>query len=265
MAKVAQALKLLTDAKEKKLRKLENTDQTSEEDYGNSLNETATDTTVQTNLQVDEYTDNSKPDEPESANATAANANVSIDKPVATKPKKTGDTKAPVQVTKIHGFSIKKGEKKVNFGMFFFFYGRPIVKYIIMRIRITYKKGLRNLQEETAESARTDCTIADESMAGKTLSEDENKNINYNCEVNATAGDPSTANFTLNTDVPMTMVNANGTSESLDFDEVNFNGDAAEETSSLQNNDKEVHNVATLTINKIEFDKMLLKLSGRLV
>ena len=265
MAKVAQALKLLTDAKEKKLRKLENTDQTSEEDYGNSLNETATDTTVQTNLQVDEYTDNSKPDEPESANATAANANVSIDKPVATKPKKTGDTKAPVQVTKIHGFSIKKGDPKVTFGMFFFFYGRPIVYYIIMRIRITYKKGLRNLQEETAESARTDCTIADESMAGKTLSEEENKNINYNCEVNATAGDPSTANFTLNTDVPMTMVNANGTSESLNFDEVNFNGDAAEETSSLQNNDKEVHNVATLTINKIEFDKMLLKLSGRLV
>ena len=101
MAKVAQALKLISDAKEKKLRKLENTDQTSEEDYGNSLNETATDTTVQTNLQVDEYTDNSKPNEPESANATAANANVSIDKPVATKPKKTGDTKAPVQVTKI--------------------------------------------------------------------------------------------------------------------------------------------------------------------
>ena len=95
---------------------------------------------------------------------------------------------------------------------------------------------LRNLQETTAESARTDCTLSDPSLAGKTLSEDQGKNVNYNCEANATQGDASTANFTLNTDVPMTMVNANGTAETLDFAEVNFNGDAADESTSLQTN-----------------------------
>ena len=64
-----------------------------------------------------------------------------------------------------------------------------------MRLRITYKSGLRNLQETTAESARTDCELKDPLLAGKTLSEEDGKNVNYNCEANATQGDASTANF----------------------------------------------------------------------
>ena len=79
-------------------------------------------------------------------------------------------------------------------------------------MRITYVGGrLRSLQNAEAESARTDCTVKDPSLAGKTLSEEEGKNVNYDCSANATAGDASTANFTLNTDVPLTMVNFNGT------------------------------------------------------
>ena len=43
MVKVAQTLKLISDTKEKKLRKLELTDQTTDFDYGSSANETSGD------------------------------------------------------------------------------------------------------------------------------------------------------------------------------------------------------------------------------
>ena len=111
MAKAAQALKLISKTKEKNLRKLQNTDVVSDTEDGESSsgNQTETsgvipDTSVQTSLPVENYTDSSPADAPESANATAANANVSVDKPVAVKPKTTGNSKAAVQVTKFHNF-----------------------------------------------------------------------------------------------------------------------------------------------------------------
>ena len=273
MEKAAQALKAISATKEKKLRKLQNTDVVTDTEAGQSSsgNQTETsgvipDTSVQTSLPVENYTDSSPADAPESANATAANANVSVDKPVAVKPKTTGNSKAAVQVTKFHNFKppTTKGPGKVTFGVFFYFVGRPIVKFIVMRLRITYKSGLRNLQETTAESARTDCELKDPSLAGKTLSEEEGKNVNYNCEANATQGDASTANFTLNTDVPMTMVNANGTAETLDFAEVNFNGDAADESTSLQSNTVEVTESYTFTADNFGFNKQILIFTGKL-
>ena len=167
MAKAAQALKRISKTKEKSLRKLQNTDVVSDTEAGGSSsgNQTETsgvipDTSVQTSLPVENYIDNSPADAPESANATASNANVSVDKPVAVKPKTTGNSNAAVQVTKFHGFRAPRGPGRVNFGVFFYFVGRPIVKFIVMRLRITYKIGLRNLQETTAESARTDCTLS---------------------------------------------------------------------------------------------------------
>jgi len=273
MEKAAQALKAISATKEKKLRKLQNTDVVTDTEAGQSSsgNQTETsapipDTSVQTSLPVENYTDSSPADAPESANATAANANVSVDKPVAVKPKTTGNSKAAVQVTKFHNFKspTTKGPGKVTFGVFFYFVGRPIVKFIVMRLRITYKSGLRNLQETTAESARTDCELKDPTLAGKTLSEEEGKNVNYNCEANATQGDASTANFTLNTDVPMTMVNANGTAETLDFAEVNFNGDAADESTSLQSNTVEVTESYTFTADNFGFNKQILIFTGKL-
>ena len=70
-----------------------------------------------------------------------------------------------VQINKFHGFKAPKGPGKVTFGVFFYFFGRPIVKFIIIRLRITYNSRLRNLQT-IAESARSDCTIADPSLMG---------------------------------------------------------------------------------------------------
>lgn len=277
MAKVAQAMKLISDAKEKKLRKLdEGTDQSSETEAGATSEANATvsstervtppDTSVETSAPIEEYNDPSPSNAPESANATAANAPVAVDKPVATKPKTTTKTDAPVQVTKFHSFKTEPGSGVVTLGVFFYFFGRPIVKYFVFRLRITYKRAFRNLQEATAESARTDCEIEDKSLLGKTLGPEDGANVNYICEANATQGDVTTANFTLNTDVPLTMVNANGTMESLDFTEVNFNGDSAETASSLQENVIEMSQDSSYYLKEsiAYIDKYILILSGRL-
>ena len=277
MAKVAKAMKLISDIKEKKLRKLdEGTDQSSETEAGATSEANATvsstervtppDTSVETSAPIEEYNDPSPSNAPESANATAANAPVAVDKPVATKPKTTTKTDAPVQVTKFHSFKTEPGSGVVTLGVFFYFFGRPIVKYFVFRLRITYKRAFRNLQEATAESARTDCEIEDKSLLGKTLGPEDGANVNYICEANATKGDVTTANFTLNTDVPLAMVNANGTMESLDFTEVNFNGDSAETASSLQENVIEMSQDSSYYLKEsiAYIDKYILILSGRL-
>ena len=88
------------------------------------------------------------PNEPESGSATAANAVVEASKPICVKPKTTENKNAKVQITKFHGFKVPriKGPGKVVFSVFFYFFGRPIVKFIIIRLRITYNSRLRNLQ-----------------------------------------------------------------------------------------------------------------------
>ena len=92
----------------------------------------------------------------------------------------------------------------------------------------------------------------------------EGINVNYNCEANATQGDASTANFTLNTDVPMTMVHADGTTEALDFQDVNFNGEAAEASLDLQKNTQQISNIYTLKETSVTVGKSILTFKGTL-
>ena len=255
--KLIKTLKTMKELNEKKMRKLAGTD---EEDSSSG----ATDTTVQTTPAAGTYNDTSPTDAPESTSATAENGVVDASKPVAVKTKKSDNKKAAVQVTKFHGFKAPKGTGLVTFSTFFYFFGRPIVKFIIMRLRITYASRLRNL-DTVAESARTDCTIENEDLAGKTLGSDEGQNVNYKCEANATKGDASTANFTLNTDVPMTMVNADGSTEPLSFDEVNFNGDSATESINLQTNSQEIKSIYTLQDCFVSVNRYILTITGELV
>ena len=225
------------------------------------------DTAVATTPPAGNYTE-TKEDEKESGDATAENAVVNVTKPVSETPKQTENKKASVQVTKFHGFRRPQtqGPGLVNFGVFIYFFGRPIVSFIVLRLRITYARGLRlrDLEAATAESVRTDCSITDKTLAGKILSEEEGKNVNYDCSANATAGDASTANFTLNTDVPLTMVNANGTTESLSFDEVNFNGDSNDAANNLQDSTQKLSGIAILKNSTASFDKYVLTITGLL-
>ena len=254
MLKAIKKMKSISESREK-MRKLDGTDASGDES-GDS------DTTVQTTPAAEKYVETPPNESENGGSATAENAMVPASKPVATKPKLTDKKNAPFQVNKFHGFKIKSGEKKVTFGAFFYFFGRPIVKFIIMRLRITYNSRLRNLQTGEAESARTDCSIVDETMLGKVLDKEEGANVNYNCEATG-SGDLSKANFTLNTDVPITLVNANGTTESMSFDDVNFNGDSSEASASLQENTQTVE-FYTFKVLEIFFEKYILVMNGEL-
>ena len=257
LAKSALTLKALVQRKEKKLRRLQKTDQ----------NDEPVDTTVQISAPVTNYTETPK-DQAEQGEATAENAKVEASKPIGI-PNKKDNNKAPVQFSKFHGFKkpTRKGPGRVNFNVFFYFFGIPIPKFVVLRLRITYVGGrLRSLQnaEAKAESARTDCTVKDPNLAGKTLSEEESQNVNFNCEANATLGDASTASYSLNTDIPLTLVNADGKTETLGFDDVNFNGDTGDAATNIEEGSvAEIKDVITIKKAEAFFEGYIFKINGK--
>lgn len=256
LAKSVLTLKAMAQRKEKKLRRLPETDESFVE---------IGDTTVQTSAPVTNYT-KTPSDQAEQGEATAENAKVEASKPIG-KPNKKDNNKAPVQFSKFHGFKkpTRRGPGPVNFNVFFYFFGIPIPKFVVLRLRITYVGGgLRSLQNAEAESARTDCTIKDPSLAGKNLSEEEGQNVNFDCEANATLGDASTASYSLNTDIPLTLVNADGKTETLGFDDVNFNGDTGDAATNIEEGSvAEIKDVITIKEAEAFFEGYIFKIIGK--
>ena len=254
LAKSALTLKALVQRKEKKLRRLQKTDQ----------NDEPVDTTVQISAPVTNYTETPK-DQAEQGEATAENAKVEASKPIGI-PNKKDNNKAPVQFSKFHGFKkpTKKGPGPVNFNVYFYFCGIPIPKFVVLRLRINYVGGrLRSLQNAVAESARTDCTVKDPNLAGKTLSKEEGQNVNFDCEANATLGDASTASYSLNTDIPLTLVNADGKTETIGFDDVNFNGDTGDAATNIEEGSvPEIKAVITIKEAEAFFEGYFFKIIG---
>ena len=255
LAKSALTLKALVQRKEKKLRRLQKTDQ----------NDEPVDTTVQISAPVTNYTETPK-DQAEQGEATAENAKVEASKPIGI-PNKKDNNKAPVQFSKFHGFKKpkRKGPGPVNFNVFFYFFGIPIPKFVVLRLRINYVGGrLRSLQDAQAESARTDCTVKDPNLAGKNLSEEEGQNVNFDCEANATLGDASTASYSLNTDIPLTLVNADGKTETIGFDDVNFNGDTGDAATNIEEGSvPEIKAVITIKEAEAFFEGYIFKIIGK--
>ena len=255
LAKSALTLKALVQRKEKKLRRLQKTDQ----------NDEPVDTTVQISAPVTNYTE-TPGDQAEQGEATAENAKVEASKPIG-KPNKSDNNKAPVQFSKFHGFKkpTRKGPGPVNFNVFFYFFGIPIPKFVVLRLRINYVGGrLRSLQNAVAESARTDCKVKDPNLAGKTLSKEEGQNVNFDCEANATLGDASTASYSLNTDIPLTLVNADGKTETLGFDDVNFNGDTGDAATNIEEGSvAEIKDVITIKEAEAFFEGYIFKIFGK--
>ena len=254
LAKSVLTLKALVQRKEKKLRRLPETDEIAE----------PVDTTVQTSAPVTNYTE-TPGDQAEQGEATAENAKVEASKPIG-KPNKSDNNKAPVQFSKFHGFKKpkRKGPGPVNFNVYFYFFGIPIPKFVVLRLRINYVGGrLRSLQDAVAESARTDCKVKDPNLAGKTLSKEEGQNVNFDCEANATLGDASTASYSLNTDIPLTLVNADGKTETIGFDDVNFNGDTGDAATNIEEGSvREIKAVITIKEAEAFFEGYFFKIIG---
>ena len=202
-----------------KLRKLQNTD-------------TTEDTSAPTLPEPEPYT-MPLPGQPENVPATANNSEVPFNTTVSSVPKRTGNKKAPFQFSKFYGFQPgPNGRGLFKFNVLFYLM-RIIPKFIIFRLRITYGARLRNLalgDSGTAESVRSDCT-ADESKVGVDASL-TGENVKFTCEANST-GNVNDANVQVNTDVPLTIVEADGSTSTLGFDNINFNGNAADEAANL--------------------------------
>ena len=161
-------------------------------------------------------------------NGTAANTTesppfeVDPEESVATEPKTTTDTNSKLQIKKFHNF--ERQPAKVVFRVFVYFLNRLIARVIKFRVRIVYYGGLRNLEDQvTAESSPTTCELL-EQYSDKVGELGTGENIDYNCSAPAKAS-LNITNVTLDTDYNMLADN-----ESINFTEVNFAFDSANES-----------------------------------
>ena len=84
-----------------------------------------------------------------------------------------------------------------------------------------------------------DCQILNAELVGQNANDGES--VNYNCINLTTLGNPKESNYTLNTDVSLIVVGENGSIDSYDFNHVNFNGDADEESTSIQEHSEYIY------------------------
>jgi uncharacterized spore protein YtfJ len=241
-------------SREKKLRKLANDDENFVY-YTNSIEEE-----METYLPIDDYVSND-PNAPENNNATANNSEVEVNKPVSTTTKEIYNKNASVQINKIHSFSASEDSDLVMFRINFYFYKRRIPRYIIFRLRINYNSRLRNL-ETKAESARTDCESIITDLVGKDT--DDGQSVNYYCNTLATLGNPTDANYAINTDVSLMMVEESGNVTSYNFSDVNFNGDADEESTSIQEHEETIYHSFILEDAVVYINNPFLIISGKI-
>ena len=225
MAVAAKALKMVSDRK----RKLEATD------VGT--------TDIEEGTASGNYTETGS-DEAENGDAAANATQVNDNKPVSTQGTESDKKTAAVQIVKFHAF--KTVSRRINFGVFFYFHSR-----------------LRNLAEDSVPSY---CKIKNEyeSLVGTIPPEDNPANVDYDC--NATAlQDGTIANVTLNTDIDMQVSKVQDGKEvyeSLDFSEVNFNGNSSQESQNLQQNTKVVSDTVSLKNTEASVERTTLKLTG---
>ena len=156
--------------------------------------------------------------------------------------KKTSST---LTVKKFHSFD-RPNKKVITFNILFYFFNKPIVKTIVLRLTIMYKKGrLRNLQTDIpGESVATPCVIKDESKIGMIST---GENIDYDCTA-PTQSENDIDSATVDASKPMVVGN-----ESVKFDDVKFEPEAIEGAENLSDKTK----VKTLRI--INLDKTVLE------
>ena len=134
---------------------------------------------------------------------------------VFTQGTQVGSTCSTIQVVRFHTF--KAVSKVITFGIYLFFYRRPIAMSIWLRLRVTrYSRKFRSLDEDPeAESIPVLCNLTDLSLAGQMA--EIGKKVDYNCLAETDKINAANANITLNTDVDMELVNKNGTVETVKF------------------------------------------------
>jgi len=201
--------------------------------------------------------------EPEdNTNATEPIKEVDPESPVSTKGTTTGNPTANLQIVKFHNFEATS-EKAFRFGVFFFFFKRKIATKVRFRLRVTQNsRRIRSLADETvAESVPTECTVKNTALADTIP--DDGKNIDYDCSANTEKVNAKKAKVALNTDVAMELVDKNNQKETLGFENLNFKGNSADDSSNLQNaEDMPDKSVDLNDIELLSSDKTSFRLKG---
>ena len=212
---------------------------------------------VETALPVEEYQDIG-PDAPESATATAQDAQVDINKPVSTIPKNKDMKNAQIHLMKIHNFNIQTSEK-ISFNALFYFFGIPLARNMLLRLRVNIPLA------EIAYSARTDCSITNhyKNLFENELNGIQGEYINYKCQANRIFYTDN-LEVILNTDVPIILYNSNKDIQVIDFYEINFNGDAVDETSNIQKNIINLEKYGTLENTELFINNRNLIFKGEI-
>ena len=254
ITKIAKLLNFAKKVNERKMRKLEGTDESDGEAGSNSTSVAP---------EADEYSGSTGESGAETAKATDQDANVNPNKPVSEKGYNKNQKGKKIQISKFYKFVGNPEDSQMTFSMLFLFL-RSIPYRVIFRLRVLYTSRLRNLEETgQAQSVRSDCVLANETLEGQTSS---GKNINFDCTANKTK-DKEIANVTLNTDTGITLASKDGTIlEETTFDDVNFNGNAADEALSINQHEENIKAFGDLHANKdgVSFESNVLKIKGKL-
>ena len=158
---------------------------------------------------------------------------------------------------KFHSF-VASG-KSITFGSLFYFIRKVIPYAIFLRLRVTYPTRLRNLQSGLADSLRTECIIANDTLAGEKAT---GNNVNYNCKATASQN-AENANITLNTDYDLVFYDKNGNlQKKVGFDQISMNGNASDEAANLQDNNDPVSKIGTLKSSSANGDTSKLTIKG---
>ena len=198
----------------------------------------------------------------ENTNATEPIKEVDPESPVSTKGTTTGNPTANLQIVKFHNFEATS-KNAIRFGVFFFFFKRKIPTIVRFRLRVTQNsRRIRSLADETvAESVPTTCTVKNTDLADTIP--DDGKNIDYDCSANTEKVDATKAKVALNTDVNMELEDKSGQKETLDFGNLNFKGNSADDSSNLQNaEDMPDKSVDLNDIELLSSDKTSFRLKG---
>ena len=153
---------------------------------------------------------------------------------VSKEAKNLDNKKSSVQINRFANY--KRNSNKINFDTFFYLTKENItsITSIFFRIIVNYTdtNSLRILDDSVkAESDPTNCTINKSSLTGQTGSE---KLVEFNCEATTITQKENLDNVELDTDIPMIIFYENGTSETLSFNKVNFNGNSSIDAKALQ-------------------------------
>ena len=155
-----------------------------------------------------------------------------IDKntPYAQGKKNNSNKKAKLQFIKFANFSLVN-KNGILFKTYMYFKDIKIVEEIIFRLRIAYTSRLRHL-EETAESTPCKCSIINKTKIGKI---ENNDYILYNCKADTMRDPTKIYKVALNNDIDMMISKETGGYETINFKDVNFNGESAKDSNNLGN------------------------------